>query len=612
MKGERFERLERIASVIYVLALVFTVALLVGNALSTRYNTLYHWTEFRTLNSFTLEVPGRETSEVTLPITVTGIAPGETVVLSTTVHSRTHDALLVQVAGSPLNLYVNDILTLPVGMPDTFPAFQKNPAPVIEIIPLPEQSGEQVLRFEYTMPAIGGHLSIPEVYAGDSPVLFSYLLSENGLSLAFSVLLLFGGTVLMGVALLTVRRVPASSAVLWLGLSCLMAGLWGFCRNDLVIYLIPAPSLLYTLSCLGLFTIGIPFLKCGNLLLDLTRTGILRALYLLMMVALFAALILHLTGVFPFALSMPIMQFLTPIALVVFAICVVIEHFMRKNSHAFKYIAPCVVFALFAVIDVVNSRFALFQPDGILLQAGVLVFALWVTVLAWGYVSEVFDEADKSARLEVEISATKRNLDMQRTLYDNLTQSTEEVRALRHDLRHQLNAIRGYLQKQDVPGALHYVETITGNIPELGNKLLCDNFAVNAVAVHYLDDATEKGIQIDIKLVVPEDLGRIPDNDMSVIVGNLFENAIEASLHVDKDKRFIKITSKVDKGRLTLVIDNSFDGTYRVKNGEFYSRKREGKGIGIASVRAVVEKYDGSMKYEVANGVFMTSLYVKM
>jgi sensor histidine kinase regulating citrate/malate metabolism len=70
--------------------------------------------------------------------------------------------------------------------------------------------------------------------------------------------------------------------------------------------------------------------------------------------------------------------------------------------------------------------------------------------------------------------------------------------------------------------------------------------------------------------------------------------------------------SKVVKKHLTLVIDNSFDGIYTEKGGEFYSRKRQGKGVGISSVRAVVERYGGSLKYKVANGVFMTSLYVKM
>ena len=64
--------------------------------------------------------------------------------------------------------------------------------------------------------------------------------------------------------------------------------------------------------------------------------------------------------------------------------------------------------------------------------------------------------------------------------------------------------------------------------------------------------------------------------------------------------------------RFTLIIDNSFDGELQLSGNEFYSRKRKGYGVGVASVRSVVAKYDGSMKYETEAGVFKTSLYVKM
>jgi sensor histidine kinase regulating citrate/malate metabolism len=205
-----------------------------------------------------------------------------------------------------------------------------------------------------------------------------------------------------------------------------------------------------------------------------------------------------------------------------------------------------------------------------------------------------------------------RSLDMQRSLYQRLSRSTEEVRRVRHDLRHQLSAIRGYLQKGNVDGAIGYVETISGGIPDFSNKLLCDNFAVNAVAVYYLDRAVKNDIECDIRLVVPEDLGQISENDMSIILGNLFENAIEACLHVQKDKRFIRITCKVVKNRLTMAVDNSFDGAYTEKDGVLYSRKREGKGVGVSSVQAVVERYLGSMKIEAVGDVFMVSLHVKM
>lgn len=326
------------------------------------------------------------------------------------------------------------------------------------------------------------------------------------------------------------------------------------------------------------------------------------------------ALIAHLTGIFPFTHSIVYLQYVPPIALFILMIYVLIEYLVYHNPQAKTYRFPYIILALCVFATIVNHIAPFVHPDTFLFQIGIFIFAAWTAIIGWNYVRDVFDEAERSAQLELEVDSMNRNLEMQRYLYKNLTQTTEEVRVIRHDLRHQLSAIRGYLDKGNIVGAIGYVDAISGNIPEISNKLLCDNFAVNAVAVHYLDMALTSGIEVELKLVVPEDLGQIPDNDMSIIVGNLFENAIEACQYVEEGKRFISMSSKVVKNRLTLVIDNSFDGTYSEKNGQFVSRKRKGgvKGIGISSVGVIVEKYGGSLKHEAADGVFMTSLYVKM
>ncbi|MDR1421459.1 MAG: GHKL domain-containing protein [Coriobacteriales bacterium] len=612
MNESRLGRIGLIAGVIYGIVFLFVCAILIGSVLSLKANVVYHWTDLRPITDFTLSRNGQADGDIGLPATLSGLSPGEQITLTTSIDATIHDNILVKTSGVALSMYVDDSLYLALGLEGSFPAFQKTPPPNIAVVPMPETAGTQLLRFEYTVPAVIDRIELPVIYVGDSQMLFLHLLTNNGLNFAFVLLLLLGGIVLIGMGLVIATRVPAARSLFWLGFACLATGVWGLCSNDLTLYLIPFPSLLYTLSHIGLFSIGIPFLKYGSLLLAPVNHLLMDILYNLMRLALLATLLLHLTGVFPFAYSAPVMQFMTPAALAIFTGSVIVEYFGRHNIRAARFGPAVAVFALFALASALNISLHFLEPVGILLQTGVLVFAIWMAILGWGYIRDVFDEAEKAAMLQMEISTMNKSLDMQRTLYNNLTQSTEEVRALRHDLRHQLSAIRGYLQTDDVDGALTYVETIAGSIPEIANKLLCDNFAVNAVAVHYLDKALGEGIQTDIRLVVPADLGRVPDNDMSIIVGNLFENAIEACLYVSEDKRFIRIQSSVVKNRLTLVIDNSFDGSYKVVKGNFYSRKRDGKGIGISSVRTVVEKYDGSLKYEAANGVFMTSLYVKM
>jgi hypothetical protein len=612
MNSEQFKRFTFIGGIGYGVALLLLISLLIGSALAERYNLVYYWNELRAIQSVNLQLNGVDQGQITLPFTVDNLHSRDRVTLLTAVRTEVHDSLLIKTEGAPMRFYVDAVLYDTDGNPNTFPDFQKSPPPNLISVALPAESSGKELRFEYTIPESVESLELPVIYLGDSQMLFMHLVSTSGIPFVMGLLLIMGGIIIMSITLMIMQRVPEANPLLWLGLTCLDAGLWGFCSNDLAIYLIPAPNLLYVGASIGLLYFAIPFLRYGKLTLNPRPHTPLVVIYTVMRVVYLAALLLHITGLYPFSYSLGPLQLVSLAAIVVFWFLVLYEFIAHRNPQARNLGIPSLILAICALVSIVNRFVPFMRPESLPFQVGVLVFMVWTTVLGWLYIRSILDEAERSTQLKLEVDTMNRSLDMQRTLYNRLSQSTEEMRALRHDLRHQLQAIRGYLQKDNVEGALGYVEAISGNIPEIANKLLCDNFAVNAVAVHYLDKANENHIQTDLRLVVPEDLGQIPDNDMSIIVGNLFENAIEACLFVEEDKRFIRMSSKVVKKRLTLVIDNSFDGTYTEKGGEFYSRKRPGKGVGISSVRAVVERYGGSLKYEVANGVFMTSLYVKM
>jgi hypothetical protein len=612
MNSEQFKRYTVIGGIVYAILLLLLIALLVGSALAEKYTLIYHWNELRSIERVTLSHNGTVQGETSLPKTINNLHPGDRITLLTVVRTEVHDSLLIKTEGAPLQLYVDSDLYDSDGDPGTFPTFQKNPSPNLLTVALPAESSDKEIRLEYTIPESVASLELPALYLGDNQMLFVHLVSVYGFSLALAILLIVGGIIIVSITLMVMQRVPEANPLLWLGLACLSAGLWGFCSNDLAIYLLPAPNLLYVGSALGLMYFAVPFLRYGEKALNPRHRKTLVATYVILCGVFMIALLLHITGIFPFAYSLFSLQLVSLAAIVAFGFFVLYEYVAFGNPQARNLSIPCIILAICALASIVDRLFLLMGFEGMVFQVGILIFVSWTAVLGWNYIRAVLDEAERSTQLELEVDAMNRSLDMQRTLYNKLSQSTGEVRALRHDLRHQLRAIQGYLQKGNVDGALGYVEAISGTIPEIANKLLCDNFAVNAVAVHYLDLATENHIQTDLRLVVPESLGRIPDTDMSIIVGNLFENAIEACQFVEEDQRFIRMSSKVAKKLLTLVIDNSFDGTYTERSGEFYSRKREGKGVGISSVRAVVERYGGSLKYEVANGVFMTSLYVKM
>jgi hypothetical protein len=148
----------------------------------------------------------------------------------------------------------------------------------------------------------------------------------------------------------------------------------------------------------------------------------------------------------------------------------------------------------------------------------------------------------------------------------------------------------------------------------LSSERMCENEAVNALVVYYGNQAIKDGIEISYKLDIPRQIGRIQNVDLSRIVGNMLENAIEACLRMDYGTKKIRLQSMIAGDMLVLGMRNSFDGDYKVRaDGSYVSCKREGGvATGLVSVCSVADKYGGSVKFEAKDREFMTSVRLDM
>ena len=93
----------------------------------------------------------------------------------------------------------------------------------------------------------------------------------------------------------------------------------------------------------------------------------------------------------------------------------------------------------------------------------------------------------------------------------------------------------------------------------------------------------------------------------SCSIGNCIENAVEACRRFDGE-RYIKIRSKKTYEMFTVIIVNSFDGNLKKEGDRFMSRKRDGEGIGISSVKAIAEKYGEPALFEAEGNEFKATV----
>ena len=206
---------------------------------------------------------------------------------------------------------------------------------------------------------------------------------------------------------------------------------------------------------------------------------------------------------------------------------------------------------------------------------------------------------NRNAKLQQE----NQFLSMQQQRYENLRTAIEEARQARHDMRHQFNQISALAEAGDLENLKSYLAKTVSRIPNL-DMCFCENRAADSVVGYYCAMAKRDEIPFRARLDLPETLP-VDEIDMCLVLSNLLENALEASLRTAPGRRHIELTACVHADRILLIeVENAFDGEVNEKNGVFRSSKRRENGIGIQSVTRIAEKTGGTSTFTHQNGTF--------
>ena len=257
--------------------------------------------------------------------------------------------------------------------------------------------------------------------------------------------------------------------------------------------------------------------------------------------------------------------------------------------------------------------------------------------LIYYIVSELVLEQRKT----LELQQKNYQLSMQAFQYDNLQNKITEARRARHDVRHHVLLMQTYLQEKNYEALEEYLQHYQREIP--GGELIsyCENAAVNAVLLYFAQEAQRRGIEFEVRVNLPRETG-MEETDLSVLFGNLLENALDACeeeiekiqkgqsaqseqklqeaektqdgqihLYGETEKSNVGkvIINASQKGQaLCVTVDNTFSGKLRQdREGRLLSTKHRGSGMGTESVKMIAEKYHGVCRFEVADGMFCAS-----
>lgn len=181
--------------------------------------------------------------------------------------------------------------------------------------------------------------------------------------------------------------------------------------------------------------------------------------------------------------------------------------------------------------------------------------------------------------------------------YIQLTDVLNRTRILRHDYKHQLAALETLLKQGKQEKAQEHLQQLSEAHDREVVLSYCSNAVLDALILHYAHRIQEADIVFSFRGALPDEID-IADYELCIVIGNLLENCLDACLRLPaSQKKSIEMKTQLTKNYLVIRVRNTFDGKVILNKDGFSSMKQDG-GLGINSIRAVVEKYKGSFETE--------------
>lgn len=217
------------------------------------------------------------------------------------------------------------------------------------------------------------------------------------------------------------------------------------------------------------------------------------------------------------------------------------------------------------------------------------------------YVLYVNMQKDHAKQLEYSIlqqafKSQEKSVEETKILY-------QSVRSIRHDLKQHFQVALTMLHSGKINEAVDYMEKYNDTVLDgISNKVFCDNDVVNYI-INSKSKICSDG-HIKIYIYIANEIPEFSDLDLCVLLGNALDNAIEGVSGEGSNEIYLELRN-VDNFFM-ISVKNTIINSVLEDNPNLISTKNEKEvhGLGILSMKEVVQKYNGSIEFYESDNKF--------
>lgn len=219
----------------------------------------------------------------------------------------------------------------------------------------------------------------------------------------------------------------------------------------------------------------------------------------------------------------------------------------------------------------------------------------------------IYEFSLKNTKELYELKSIQDREEQDKLYFEIIEQSNKDMRIFSHDIKNHLIQIRNL---ENIEAVQNYIDGIYPNVEKFSFTGISKNKMLDLIISKYATLCESKNIRFSVD-VKTANLAYVQDSDLSTLMNNLLDNAVEAAEQAEDGFIQVHIFSKSNMLD-GLVIKNSSIASPKTENGELKTTKHNMKmhGIGTKSIRKTLKKYDAiyGWKYDQKSKTFETDI----
>ena len=213
-----------------------------------------------------------------------------------------------------------------------------------------------------------------------------------------------------------------------------------------------------------------------------------------------------------------------------------------------------------------------------------------------------------SRRIDRQLAAYQRELID--THYREVENMYRQIRGWRHDYRNHIQVMKALAANGDLDGLKAYLDELDTDLNTVDTVIKTGNAMADAILNSKISLARSRNIPVQADAHIPVQL-RMSELDLCVILGNLFDNAIEASLALPEGQRMIRVYMDMKGTQLYISLTNFTASRKQARVGRLFpTTKGEGHGFGLVRIDQIIDRLDGYLSRNSEDGAFTTEILI--